>query len=78
MNLKHLKHLPLAADLIRGMLAPAHGARPSMPAVMCHPLWWDVHRRLAFLIDVSDRVETEDRAVSGAQWLGGWVAGGGW
>lgn len=62
-NLKHLAHLPLAADLVRGLIAAQPGARPPMPAVMCHPLWWDVHRQLGFLIDVSDRVEGEDRAV---------------
>jgi len=37
-----------------------------MRSVMAHPLWWPAPQRLAFLIGISDRVEGEDRAVSGA------------
>ena len=38
--------------------------RPPMRSVMVHPLWWPPPQRLAFLIQVSDRVEGEDRRVS--------------
>lgn len=41
--------------------------RPSMQSVMAHPVWWASPKRLAFLIVVSDRVEGEDRAVSGVK-----------
>ena len=37
--------------------------RPSMRAVMSHPFWWSSHQRLSFLIDMSDRMENEDREV---------------
>ena len=62
-DLSALAALPEARDLVRGMLAHDPGARPSARAVLAHPLWWTPAQRLAFLIDVSDRVEMEDRAV---------------
>lgn len=34
-----------------------------MAAVMAHPFWWPAAKKLAFLIDVSNRVENEDREV---------------
>jgi hypothetical protein len=37
-----------------------------MRSVMVHPLWWPPPQRLAFLIQMSDRVEGEDRRVSAA------------
>ena len=45
---------------------PQPKQRPSMAAVMAHPFWWPPGRRLAFLIDLSDRVENEDREVTQA------------
>ena len=30
---------------------------------MAHPFWWSHERRLSFLLNVSDRVELEDREV---------------
>ena len=50
-----------ARDLVVAALAPAPEDRPPMDAVLGHPLWWPIDRRLSFLIDVSDTVEGEDR-----------------
>lgn len=63
LDLSALVGQALARDLLRGMLAHDAGARPSVAAALTHPLWWDAPTRLAFLIDVSDRVEGEDRSV---------------
>jgi hypothetical protein len=30
-------------------------ARPSMPGVLGHPMWWGAEARLQFLVDISDR-----------------------
>lgn len=63
-DLKSIRHLPEAQEMIRTMLAPQPGKRPSIKAVMQQPFWWSPARRLAFLIHLSDRVEMEDREVS--------------
>jgi serine/threonine-protein kinase/endoribonuclease IRE1 len=52
---------PEAANLVAAALARVPAARPTMPAVLDHPFWWDAERRVQFLVDVSDRVEGEDR-----------------
>lgn len=54
---------PEAENLLSAMLQPEAKQRPSMEAVMAHPFWWRHERRLAFLLQVSDRVELEDREV---------------
>lgn len=36
-------------------LAKEPGRRPALAAVLAHPLWWGEERRLAFLVDISDR-----------------------
>ena len=51
-------------NLIRAALRPQPKQRPTMAAIMAHPFWWSPARKLAFLIDVSNRVENEDREVS--------------
>jgi serine/threonine-protein kinase/endoribonuclease IRE1 len=50
-----------AVNLISAMLSKQPGARPTMAGVLQHPFWWGVEQRLNFLVDVSDRVEFEDR-----------------
>ena len=55
---------PEAQNLLAAMLQPEAKQRPSMEAVMAHPFWWRHGRRLAFLLQVSDRVELEDREVT--------------
>jgi serine/threonine-protein kinase/endoribonuclease IRE1 len=43
------------------MLAPQPRRRPSIQAVMAHPFWWPPQRALQFLVDLSDRMDNEDR-----------------
>ena len=57
---------PEAENLLLAMLQMQAKQRPSMEAVMAHPFWWRHERRLAFLLQVSDRVELEDREVTSA------------
>jgi hypothetical protein len=45
------------------MLAQASGARPPMAAVLAHPAWWPPAQKLAFLVDLSNAMEFQDRAV---------------
>ena len=62
-NLKRLGHLPEAQEMVAAMLAGQTAKRPTMQGIMAQPFWWSPARRLAFLIHLSDRVETEDREV---------------
>eukprot|EP00873_Tetraselmis_striata_P022954 jgi/Tetstr1/443218/TSEL_031257.t1 len=62
-NLAGLAHLPLHRHLISCMLLQDPNRRPSMRAVQSHPVWWPPAQQLAFLVDLSDRVESEDREV---------------
>jgi len=54
-NLKPLQVQPEALNLVAAALAKAPAARPSMAAVLAHPLWWSLEQRLQFLVDISDR-----------------------
>jgi len=56
-----LAPLPEAANLVGAMLLKDPAVRPVMPAVLGHPLWWSAEQQLQFLVDISDRVENEDR-----------------
>ena len=62
-KLQELSHLKEAEQLLRSMLTFKPKGRPSMRAVMSHPFWWPPAQRLFFLIDMSDRMENEDREV---------------
>ena len=62
-KLQELSHLKEAEQLLRSMLTFKPKGRPSMRAVMSHPFWWPPAQRLSFLIDMSDRMENEDREV---------------
>ncbi|KAK9719627.1 bifunctional endoribonuclease/protein kinase ire1 [Basidiobolus ranarum] len=50
-----------AKDLIGRMIAMNPRHRPSAYAIMLHPYFWTPAKRLAFLQDVSDRFEVEER-----------------
>ena len=50
-------HQAEAVNLLLAMLHKDAGARPSMPAVLAHPLWWGAEQQLQFLVDISDRCE---------------------
>lgn len=60
-DLGALAHLPETRHLLRSMMAgdPLH--RPCASRILGHLLWWGADMRLAFLVDLSDRMEMEDR-----------------
>ncbi|KAI8923014.1 kinase-like domain-containing protein [Entophlyctis helioformis] len=51
----------LAKDVIRRMIAQDPKKRPDATAVLHHPFFWSASQRLAFLGDLSDRLESEPR-----------------
>ena len=55
-----------AADLARALTLRDPKSRPTAAEALAHPLWWSDAKKLAFLCDVSDRVEMEDREAGGA------------
>eukprot|EP00803_Ostreobium_quekettii_P007201 evm.model.scf_1616.4 EVM.evm.TU.scf_1616.4 scf_1616:19022-23655(+) len=61
-DLSGLDKLPLAKHLISGMLEREPSKRPNMKTVLAHPFWWTKRKQLQFLVDLSDRIENEDRA----------------
>jgi hypothetical protein len=46
---------PEALNLVAAMVQQDASQRPSMEAVLAHPLWWSEEQRLQFLVDISDR-----------------------
>lgn len=60
-DISKVTHLPEAWDLIHRMIARAPGARPNCQQVLSHPYFWPAQKQVAFLQDVSDRFEIEDR-----------------
>ena len=61
-SLDAVAHVPGAANILEAMLQMDPKSRPTIDQVLEHPVWWSAHQRLGFLVDVSDRVEIEDRA----------------
>lgn len=61
-KLKYVTHIPEASSLVGAMLAPNPRDRPTIQAVLSHPFWWTPDTKLAFLVQLSDRVEKEDQA----------------
>jgi len=51
---------PLADDMVAKMIQLESGARPSANAVLNHPFFWPDAKRLAFFMEVSDRIEKQD------------------
>ncbi|KTW32029.1 bifunctional endoribonuclease/protein kinase IRE1 [Pneumocystis jirovecii RU7] len=64
-NYSHLDFLGnesfLAKDLISKMLSLDPSTRPDANFVVRHPYFWSPEKKLSFLIDTSDRFETERR-----------------
>ncbi|CAN0829646.1 Serine/threonine-protein kinase/endoribonuclease IRE1a [Linum grandiflorum] len=56
-----IESIPEAVDLLTSLLDHDPDQRPKAAEVVEHPLFWTSEKRLAFLRDVSDRVELEDR-----------------
>lgn len=50
----------LAVELIKDMISRDSSRRPSADAVLKHPMFWREDKILAFLQDVSDRIEKLD------------------
>jgi serine/threonine-protein kinase/endoribonuclease IRE1 len=50
---------PDALDLVSSMLQRRQHDRPSATQVCSHPFFWSLERRLSFLCDFSDRIESE-------------------
>jgi hypothetical protein len=57
-----LHSAPDALDLVAKLTAFSPSARPTASAVCDHPLLWHPKKRLAFLVDMSDRLELETPA----------------
>lgn len=58
----NLEHLPdeenlLKTNIVESMIALKSTERPSIEAILKHPLFWTPARQLAFFQDVSDRLE---------------------
>lgn len=58
-----LEQLPEASNLVAAMLQLESSRRPSTAAAMAHPAWWTSERKLAFLVEISNFVEFQDRQV---------------
>jgi serine/threonine protein kinase len=58
-QLSRLQHTPEAHALISSMLATNPALRPSASLILEHPFFWDDEKRLNFLQEVSDRLESE-------------------
>ena len=50
-------HQAEAANLLSAMMNKDAAERPTMPAVLAHPLWWSAEQQLQFLVDISDRCD---------------------
>lgn len=60
-DLVALQNHPEARDLIERMIDPVPERRPDCKYVLAHPLFWDAQKQIAFIQDLSDKFETEDR-----------------
>ena len=59
MDLSALAGLPEARDLIGCMLHPSPALRMSAEDVVVHPFFWSGSKQLSFLLEASDRFESE-------------------
>ena len=50
---------PDAYDLVRAMIQRNPKQRPTAQEICDHPFFWASHRRLSFICDISDRVESD-------------------
>jgi serine/threonine-protein kinase/endoribonuclease IRE1 len=58
-----LEASPDAHDLITSMICRDASQRPTAKEVCEHPLFWHPQKKLAFLCDISDRIESESQLV---------------
>ena len=65
-NLQALEEMSMEAyDLVTAMLRRNPSARLTAKQIAVHPFFWSLERRLAFLCDFSDRLETDAAKSSG-------------
>lgn len=62
-SLSELDSDPVAQDLVRRMISRDATKRPTASQILAHPYFWEPSKRLAFLLDVSDHIERENRHV---------------
>lgn len=60
-DLSALDALPEARHLVAACVQVDPSRRPSAAALAAHPFFWDDQRRVSFLVDLSNRMELEDR-----------------
>ncbi|KAJ0818160.1 putative protein kinase IRE1 family [Helianthus annuus] len=63
-NLSLVEHIPEAWDLCSRLLNCEPELRPKASEVLLHPLFWKSKKRVSFLRDASDRLESEERTGS--------------
>ena len=50
-----------ANNMIYAMIERDPKERPKMRAVLAHPFWWSFEKRINFIVDLSHRMESEDK-----------------
>ena len=58
-QLQDVAHIPELGQLLRSMLAFETECRPTVGAVMSHPLWWAPEKRLSFICRLSNCLKRE-------------------
>jgi serine/threonine-protein kinase/endoribonuclease IRE1 len=65
-DISKLDSVPDAADLILRLIDRRPEKRPNCQQILAHPYFWPAQKQVAFLQDLSDRFEFEDRKPSSA------------
>jgi serine/threonine-protein kinase/endoribonuclease IRE1 len=63
-DLSKVESMPEAADLITRMIDRRADQRPNCQEILAHPYFWPAQKQVAFLQDLSDRFEFEDKRPS--------------
>ena len=63
-NLDLLQNEPAALDLVARTLDRLPTSRPSCSQILAHPYFWPASKQISLLLDLSDRLEFEDRLPS--------------
>ncbi len=59
-DLRRVAADPVAVHLIQQCIDVEPERRPSVQQIRSHPFFWDAHKRLVFLMDVSDLLEGKE------------------
>lgn len=60
-KLEKLSYSPEAMDLIARMIRQNPEQRPTCQEILLHPYFWSTQTQISFFLDVSDRLEYEDK-----------------